>query len=217
MKRICENEINVFMGASDTNKTYLVSRFVITDWWASPENTLWMVSSTELRGAELRIWGILKQLFNRARARHPWLAGHVLESKHAFVTDDIEDDEARMLTKGIIFIPCKSNNSWVGLGVYAGVKPTKGGRLGHAGDECSFMQPSFLDAYSNWYGKENFKGLLTGNPTDLEDCLCVASEPENGWESWHDTEKTQEWRSKWYGAWVKWRSMKPGLAQLRFP
>jgi hypothetical protein len=202
LRRICENEINVFLGASDTSKTYLLSRFIVTDWWANPHNTLWMVSSTELRGAELRILGVLKGLFNRARELHPWLPGRYLEGKHAFVNDDESDDEARMLTKGIIFIPCKSNNSWVGMGAYCGVKPQKGGRLGHAGDEVSFMQPSFLDAYSNWYGKENFKGLLSANPTDLEDPSCIASEPIEGWENWHDTEKTQEWRSKWYDAWV---------------
>lgn len=202
LQRICENDINVFMGAGDTNKTYLISRFVITDWWANPEKTLWLVSSTELRGAELRILGILKGLFNRAKERHPDLPGRYLEGKHAFVTDEDTEDEARVLGKGIVFIPCKSNNSWVGMGAYAGIKPQKGGRLGHAGDEVSFMQPSFLDAYSNWFGKENFKGLLTGNPTDLEDPLCTAGEPLEGWENWHDTEKTQEWRSRWYNAWV---------------
>lgn len=204
LQRICENEINVFMGSSDSNKTYLISRFVLVDWWANPENTLWMVSSTELRGAELRIWGKLKELFNAARDRHVDLPGTVLESKHCICTDEIVEGsgDARTLTKGIIFIPCKSGNSWVGMGAYAGIKPTKNGRLGHAGDECSFMEPSFLQAYSNWFGKENFKGLLTGNPTDIEDTLCTAAEPVDGWDSWHDSEKTQEWRSKWYNAWV---------------
>lgn len=204
LKRICENEITVFMGSSDSNKTYLCSRYVLVDWWAFPDNTLWLVSSTEMRGAELRIWGKLKELFNRARSRYPWLPGTVLESKHAITSEEISDDgsEARLLTKGLIFIPCKSNNRWVGMGSYAGIKPTKNGRLGHCGDEVSFMERSFLDAYSNWYGKANFKGLLTGNPTDIEDPLCTAGEPVEGWDSWHDTEKTQEWRSKFYNAWV---------------
>lgn len=204
LQRICENDVTVFMGSSDSNKTYVISRYVMCDWWAFSDRTLWMVSSTELRGAELRIWGKLKELFNRARDRWPQLPGTVLESKHAITSEEMSEDgsEARLLTKGIIFIPCKSNNSWVGLGAYAGIKPTKNGRLGHAGDEVSFMERSFLDAYSNWYGKENFKGLLTGNPTDLEDPLCTAGEPLEGWDNWHDSEKTQEWRSKFYGAWV---------------
>lgn len=204
LRRITENEITVFLGSSDSNKTYLISRYVLCDWWAHADNTLWLISSTEMRGAELRIWGKLKELFNRARARFPWLPGTVLESKHAITTESIADDgsEARVLTKGLIFIPCKSNNRWVGMGAYAGIKPTRNGRLGHAGDEVSFMERSFLDAYSNWYGKENFKGLLTGNPTDIEDPLCTAAEPLEGWENWVDTGKTQEWRTRFYNAWA---------------
>lgn len=64
------------------------------------------------------------------------------------------------------------------------------------------MQHSFLDAYANWYGKENFQGILTGNPADLEDPLCTAAEPVDGWDTWKDTGKTQEWESKFYGAHV---------------
>lgn len=204
LKRILENEINVFMGAADCNKTYLCAKFVLADYWAFPDKTLWLISSTELRGAELRVWGTLKQLFNRARDRHPWLSGTVLESKHAITTEEVATDnrKARLLTKGLIFIPCKSNNRWVGMGAYAGIKPMPGGRLGHFGDECSFMEPSFLDAYANWYGKENFRGLLTGNPTDIEDPLCRAGEPTITWDKWQDTGKTQEWRSTFYNAWV---------------
>ena len=118
LQRICENDINVFLGASDAGKTWLLSKFILTHWWSNPHKTLWMVSSTELRGAELRILGALKVLFNQARSKHPWLVGTYLESKHCFVTDEISEDEARTLTKGIVFIPCKSNNSWVGMGCF---------------------------------------------------------------------------------------------------
>lgn len=204
LRRIVQHEITVILGASDSNKTYVTSRFILTDWWAHWENTLWMVSSTELRGAELRIWGKLKELFNRARALYPELPGTVLESKHAITSEEITDDgsEGRLFTKGIIFIPCKTGAQWIGLGAYAGIKPTKNGRLAHAGDECSFMERSFLDAYANWFGKENFRGILQGNPIDLEDPLCLAAEPETGWDTWQDTKKTQEWASRWYNAWV---------------
>jgi hypothetical protein len=204
LRRICENEVNVFLGSGDSGKTWLISAFVLCDWWAHCPDCLWMVSSTELRGSELRIWGTIKHLFNEARAKFDWLPGTVLESKHAISADEISDDGsvARLLTKGIIFIPCKVGDRWVGMGAYAGVKPTNGGRLGHAGDEVSFMSRAFLDAYSNWYGKPNFKGLLAANPTDIEDPACIASQPVGGWSNWEDTKKTQEWRSTFYDAWV---------------
>ncbi len=202
LETIVNNDITVFMGPGDSNKTYSKSKFVLTDWWADPDRTLWIVSSTELRGAELRIWGMLKQLFNRARQLHPDLPGKVLESMHCITTEEISEDqsEGRLLTKGIIFIPCKRGGTFVGMGAYTGIKPQPGGKLGHAGDEVSAMSRVFLDAYSNWYGKPNFKGVMSGNPYDLDDALCIAAEPIEGWSAWQDTGKTQTWRSKFYDA-----------------
>jgi len=87
------------------------------------------------------------------------------------------------------------------MGAFTGIKPFPGGRLGHAGDEVSAMDRVFLDAYANWYGKPDFKGIMSANPYDLEDPSCIAAEPaDGGWTSWKDTEKTQTWRSKFYDA-----------------
>jgi hypothetical protein len=203
LKRKTEKDIVVMMGSGDSNKTYLSSKYVLCNWWVLPYNTLWMISSTEARGAELRNWGAIKGLFNRARERFPWLPGVVLESKYCITPDNISEGgrEGRTLTRGIIFIPCKKGGAWVGMGAYAGIKPPKGGRLGHFGDEVSFMHPTFLNAYANWFGKA-FEAILDGNPTDLDDPLCIAAKPPLGWETWKDNGKTQEWESSFYNAWV---------------
>ena len=71
LKRKCENDILVLMGSGDSGKTYFSSKYVLANWWTAPYSTLWIVSSTELRGAELRNWGKIKELFNRARALYP--------------------------------------------------------------------------------------------------------------------------------------------------
>ncbi len=329
----------------NSSKTYSISKYIITDWWADPMKRLWLVSSTEKRGAELRIWGKIKEFFNRARKRFPWLPGKVLESKNCITPSEISDDgsEGRLLTQGIMFVPMKSGSTFTGLLPWVGVKPPPGGKLGHAGDECfpagtlvdtpsgprtietiqvgqrvinavgtgiviatrckdadsilrietcdnrviqctpnhkimtaggwmkaedlrqgvyllspcettetaggtemdvlpirngslvrnvravveqgcvpvynlhveehhsysvngivvkncQLMMHGFLDAYANWYGKENFQGILTGNPGDLEDPLCTAAEPADGWDNWKDDGKTQQWKSKFYGA-----------------
>lgn len=204
LQRIVEKEITILLGPADSGKTDVISKFVVTDWWAFPEITIWLVSSTELRGAELRIWGKIKQLFNRARVRYPWLPGSVLESYHCITTDEISDDqsEGRLMNKGIMFLPCKKGGQWVGMGAMVGVKPPPGGRMGHAGDEVQAMQRTFLDAYSNWYGKSHFKGLLAANPATPEDPAGIAAEPVGGWNAWQDSGKTQEWESKFYGAHV---------------
>lgn len=200
LKTIVENDVTVFLGAGDSGKTWTMSKYVLVDWWAFPDDTLWLVSSTEYRGAELRIWGTIKKLFNWARDR--WdeeLCGTVLESMHAITTESISDDRsrARSLQRGLIFVPCKKGGDFVGLSAFVGAKAP---RLRHAGDEVQFLDRSFLDAYSNWYGKHDFKGIMAGNPLDPTDSLCYAAEPEGGWDNWSDTEKTQTWRSKFYNA-----------------
>lgn len=199
LKTMCEQEITVLMGCADSGKTYGMSKFVLVDYWCHPDKTFWLVSSTEFRGAEIRVWGWIKQLFNRAKDLHPNLAGTVVEYLHTITTETIDKDgeRARSLQKGIMVVPCKKGGQNVGISAYVGVKSP---RLRHAGDEVSLMGEGFLDAYSNWYGKENFKGIMAGNPLDPSDPLCKAGEPIEGWDNFYDTEKTQTWRSKFYDA-----------------
>jgi hypothetical protein len=201
LKALVEEEIVIFCGCGDSNKTYSMSRFILVDWWAFPQKTLWLISSTEYRGAELRIWGKIKELYNRAKRIRGWLDGNVLESMHAITTEDIDDDQdlARSLQRGLIVVPNKKGNTSIGLGAFVGVKAP---RLRHAGDEVQAMTPGFADAYSNWYGKEDFRGCMAGNPLDITDQLCQLAEPHEGWDSWVDTEKTQTWRSNFFNAFV---------------
>lgn len=200
LKTMCEEDITVFLGCGDSNKTYAMSRFILVDYWCTPENTLWLISSTEYRGAELRVWGCVKGLFNRGRARYEWLAGNVLEYMHTITTEAIDEEtgDARSLQRGMILVPSKKGGQRVGISAFVGVKAP---RLRHAGDEVQHMEPGFLDAYSNWYGKADFKGIMAGNPLDPSDPLCTAAEPaEGGWDNFVDSGKTQEWRSKFFNA-----------------
>ena len=109
-------------------------------------------------------------------------------------------------------VACVSGGRFVGMGKFQGAKPPHSpgkfdGILTHYGDEAAVMQPSFLDAYTNWMVNNSgpqkaFKGVMGGNPTDISDPLCTAAEPVDGWDSFVDTRLTQEWQSKWYEAWV---------------
>lgn len=199
LRGIVENEVCVLLGSSDSGKTWASAKWTLVDYWCFPDSTLTLVSSTEGRGLELRIWGTIKKLFNSARERYPWLDGTALESLKTITTEKIDEKgaRARSIQTGIICIPAVSGDK--GVARFVGIKQ---GRLRHLADEAQAMDRSFLDAYANWFGKPNFKGVLCGNPEDLDCPLCIASEPEDGWSAWVDTGKTQEWRSKWYHAWV---------------
>lgn len=179
----------------NSNKTYTISKIALSDYWCFPNNTLWMISTTEGRGAELRVWGDISELFNSARKRYPGLAGNPIDYKKTITTGVIDKDrvEARSLKKGLVVIPC-GNGSNKGLGRMIGIKAP---RLRHAGDEVPMMGEDFIDAYTNWHGGD-FKGLMTGNFAETDDPLGIATEPVDGWDSFVDSGKTQEWTSKFF-------------------
>lgn len=199
LKNYCENEITVIMGCSDSSKTDTMSKIVLTDYWCFPDKTLWLVSTTEGRGSELRVWGHIKDLFNRAILAGHDVAGHPIDYIKTITTDQIDEfgELARSLKRGIIVVPCKTGGVVSGLAPYIGIKAP---RLRHCGDEIPAMSEAFLNAYANWYGKEDFKGLMAGNFMETDDPLGIAAEPVDGWDAFVDTGKTQTWRSRFYGA-----------------
>ncbi len=199
LKSFIDNDITVVMGCKDSSKSMTFAKICVVDYLCFPNETLWMVSTTEGRGSELRIWGYIKEFFNAARERFV-VAGNPIDYMKTITTDDIDDEKqfARSLRNGIIVIPCR-NSGVSGLGAFIGMKAP---RLRHLGDEISAMGDNFLKAYSNWDGKENFKGLMTGNFMQTDDPLGVASEPKDGWDSWVDNGKTQEWDGRFFNAHV---------------
>lgn len=193
LKEICGNTITTLMGPGDAGKTYPSSKWALVEYWAAPDETLVIVSSTDTRGLELRIWGAIKDLFNRARDRYP-LPGVALESLHCITTDDLDDDDekARVLRKGIICIPCLQNGKFVGLGKYVGIKQR---RIRQVADEVQLMGISFLDAVPNYLGKD-YKGVFLGNPLDPMDPLGRVAEPIDGWDSQEEPQKTECWDTR---------------------
>jgi len=201
LKSILDNDVTVIVGPGDSAKTYGMVRWALIDWWSDPTNTLFLISSTDVRGLELRVFGKMKELLNRAKDRFDSLPGQVLESMHAITPDKIEsgNERGRLLQRGLICIPCIQGGRYIGMGKYVGVKSK---RLRHIGDEVQFMGASFLTAYSNWYGKPDFKGVMAGNPLDVLDPLGKAAEPPEGWSAMPPPSKTTTWRSTFFNACV---------------
>lgn len=196
-----DNDISIVTGCSDSSKTYTMSKIILCDYWCFPNDTLWLVSTTEGRGSELRIWGVIKDLFNLARELHGTdeLVGNPLDYLKTITTDSLDEEKeaARSLRRGCIIIPCKTGGVASGLAPYQGIKAP---RLRICGDELAAMNESYNNSFANFYGKEDFKAIMAGNFMETDDPLGVASEPEGGWDSFVDSGKTQAWRSTFYGA-----------------
>lgn len=201
---IISNIVTVLMGAGSTGKTSHAAEYALLSYWARPHDTLVLVSTTTVDKLNSAILGEIKMLLRAAQERFPWLDGHVIDSKHAIVTDDIEVTNVRDIRKGIIGKACYVGQSWVGLGVLSGIKQK---RIIFIADEAQFMQASFMDCLPNMFqsvdldakGEPDIKVIPSGNPKhDPYDQLSIVAEPVDGWAAYDGIEKTTCWNTKFH-------------------
>jgi len=194
LKYYLENQFTTLMGSANSSKTYTIAKIALTDYACFPDNTLTMVSSTDVRGLELRVWGSIKSLHERAKEQDDSFPGFVVDYLHAISTGAAGDGKIRDLRKGIICIPCLSDRgAYKGLGRYAGAKAQ---RVRLFADECQFMQASFLSAIANLRNNPDFKAAFLGNPIGMGDPLDQVAEPETGWSNHPVPEKTAVWKTR---------------------
>jgi hypothetical protein len=197
LKNYLENQYTTLMGSANSCKTYTISKIGITDYACFPDNTLTLVSSTDVRGLELRVWGSIKSLWERAHETDPDFPGFVVDYLHAISSQEAGDGKIRDLRKGIICIPCLSDRGqYKGLGRYAGAKAQ---RLRLFADECQFMNSSFLGAIANLRNAPDFKAAFMGNPLGMGDPLDQVAEPECGWSNHPVPDKTAVWKTRKFG------------------
>lgn len=200
LKSIIENRIVAVYGARDSSKTRTVSKWLLCDYYCHPEETLILMTSTDTRGLELRLFGDLKSLHERAKDRYPWLPGNAVDSRHAIFTDNVTDGESiRDQRKGCIGIPClSSQGEYMGMALknFAGIKQ-KRRRL--IGDELQFIPVTYLTVLDS-LDKGDFRGVFLGNPiADNGKALDRVSEPKDGWDSLGEVTKTKVWPNKYNG------------------
>lgn len=199
LKTILDQRITVVMGSKDSGKTHSISRYGITDYFIYPNDTLIIVSSTDLRGLQMRVWGDMKDLWSRAKDIYPWLPGNPVDSKLGIFTDALDPNDpmaVRDMRRGIICVPClSSTGEWVGMEKYYGMKQKRRRLLG---DECSMMKSPYINTLAN-LDKGDFKGVFVGNPLGRGDPLDKFGEPKMGWANHLEPTKTTTWENKFGG------------------
>lgn len=207
LRNILENRITVVAGCRDSSKTRTVSKWALCDYWCWPDESLFLMTSTTSQGLEMRVFGDIKSLFERALERYPQLEGNVVDSKRGIFTDNVGDSgddirKSRDMRKGFIGIPCMtSEGEYAGMALknFAGIKQ-KRRRL--IGDELQFMSCDYLKVLDSM-DKGEFKAVLLGNMiADNGKALDRVSEPEGGWESVDELPKTKVWKNKYNGTTV---------------
>jgi len=199
LKTILENRITTVQGPHDSGKTHVMARYALVDYFCFPKETLILMSSTDLRGLELRVWGEVKELFNLARESWPEAPGTAVDSMHGIFTDEIGDNgDARDIRRGLICIPVlDSDNQWKGIQKWVGVKQKRRRMLA---DETQFYASPFLDTLANINKqRSDFKGVFVGNPIGDGDPLDKLAEPMDGWSNLPEINATTTWKNRMGG------------------
>src|SRR5690348_14637106 len=66
LREYLDNRITVVVGSRDSGKTRGISKAVLIDYYCFASETLTLMTSTNIRGLELRVWGDIKSLHQRA-------------------------------------------------------------------------------------------------------------------------------------------------------
>ncbi len=186
------------MGCAGSGKSDSFGGNVLTDWYAHSDCTTVLVSSTDLKSLELRIWGMIKKYHRAAKTDNNWLPGFLIEGKQMLTLNPKEEaGDGRDFKNGIIAVACKKGSQFVGLGPLIGIHNK---RVRLLADECNLMPRAFLDSASNLSKCQDFKLVGLGNPnetTNAHGFLCEPSQELGGWEGGADQEPgTKTWATK---------------------
>lgn len=188
--------VTAVVGPGSSWKTHTCAKYALTDYFCFPRGTGIVISSTDMKGLERRVWGDIKQLHRDALEICPGLPGHVVDYLHIIATDDIEEEGSRVMKDGIFCVPCvSSSGKFVGMGKYVGFKND---RVRFIADESQFMEMSFLKAQDNYIHNPDYKFIPIGNPnpTNPENPLHFIVDPIGGYSSIPDDSKTKVWDCK---------------------
>jgi len=199
-EEMIRNKITVLMGCGSSGKTHSGSWLFLCEWMCFPTETCVLVSSTDIRGLRLRVWGEITSLWEKAIQRFPFLPGHLIDSKLAISAKrierdggDVNDRSVRDFREAIVGIPTIQGGKFIGLGKFVGIKQK---RMRLIADEAQAMGSSFLSAFANLNNNENFKAVILGNPSDILDPLGRAAEPADGWDGHLEPDKTAVWKTR---------------------
>lgn len=186
------------LGPKNSGKSLDATICHLVDYYANPTCTTTLVCSTTRERLEDRIWGEIKKFHRIAKSRYDFIPGHLIEGRQRIVTDDRDEaSEGRDFRNGLLGVPCRRGDKFVGISDFQGIKNK---RVRLCGDELAALPKVFIDAIATMDVQGDVKVTGMGNPAQTTDALGVLCEPHvtlGGWEGGIDqTPKTKVWRTR---------------------
>ena len=189
------------LGGKNTGKSLNATVCHLIAYYARPSLTTILICSTTRERLEDRIWGEIKKYHKTAKARFPFLSGNLIEGRQRLVSSGREQaSEGRDFRNGVIGVPCKKGDKYVGISDFQGIKNKF---IYLCGDELAALPKTFIDAIATLdiQGERKVTGM--GNPAQTTDALGVLAEPDaahGGWEGGIDqTPTSKTWPTRWPG------------------
>lgn len=199
--KCCTEKYVAIGGAGNSGKSYVMAGWALVNWWADPKNTLILITSTTLKGAQGRIWGDLINL-GRAIEDSPW---KIRESIGEIVYCCPKTGRTNSKS-GIRLIAADKSQSKEKVGKMIGLKQK---RVILVADELSDISENVITAaVSNLSKNHNPKAGLSfqmvgmSNPSSRFDPFGVFSTPAGGWDA-VKVEHDKEWRTALGGSFIR--------------
>jgi hypothetical protein len=177
------NRLIGIMGPASSAKSHDAALCGLFYYYCFPYSTTGIYCSTTRELLRQRIWGEVVGLHKRAKKLYEWLPGKLIESRDRIVTSDRDvETDGRDFRCGLLGVPAKQGESWVGLAAFVGIKNK---HVMLFIDECSLIRVPVGDAIANLDSNEDFKCCPLANPRDPTDefaKICQPADSVGGWD-----------------------------------
>lgn len=182
-------------GAASSGKSYVLAGWAVINWLCAPDETMVLLTSTDLKGARNRIWGDVLNLIRAipdAPCKIRDAVGQIVYADGITLNDKA----------GLKLIAADKAQSRDKVGKMIGIKSR---RLILVADELSDISENVQTAYvGNLANTGEVHNQMIGlsNPSSKIDPFGVFCEPRNGWDT-VNPEIDTTWRTKLNGLFIR--------------
>lgn len=203
LKALCLHREVIVTGSASSSKTMPSSAYALLSFFADPLNTMVILSTTSLRGADTRAWSQVRDLFEKAQTK----VGYAVEHIKAIVFDPSfelggkRDVSQRDLRNGIMVLAVPPGAD--GKGAVKNIIGLKNKRVIWIVDEMPEMTQGIMDEpIANLESNPYFQFIGLGNAKGGMNPHRQAAEPAKGWEGFNVSSATfgGQWATK-SGGW----------------
>lgn len=169
----CRHNYLGISGPKSSSKTHCIGLWGLINWLCDPFNTLVLVTTTSVREARKRMWGVIRE-------RHlqiPGLPGRIVDSMGKLILDEAGSDRS-----SITLIPSAKDKEKEATEKLIGLKNK---RVFLLVDEATDVSPAVFEAIHNLDSNPFFQCIALGNFASAYDPFGQFITPKNTWNSVH--------------------------------